>query len=268
VASSRYGYGRMAGHDGRRATVSERTVKGANEASFGFGAATLAAIGRCVGTRSRRWLVAITLLLGLAAAVAVTAAGPPADRTFVALSLPVQSLMSAALPFIGVLLARDLLRAPRSARLTPTLLAAALLAAAVGVFGVLVCAVVVWVAPSGTAGGPWDQVLTVAVGSVLVQVVAQLVGTGLGLLLRPAVVAFLASIVLPLGLWFVLGRVDILRPAQAWLTPYATAQNLLSGRMSALAWSQWFVVLLLWGVGLNAFGASQLTRRRRGGSPA
>jgi hypothetical protein len=248
--------------------VSQRTVEGASEASTGLGAATLAAIGRGVGTRQRRWLVAITLLLGLATAVAVTAAGPPADRTFATVSGPVQSLMSVTLPLLGVLLAGDLRRAPRAARLTPTLLAAALLAAAVGAFGILVCAIALGVAPSGPAADPWGHVATIAVGSVLMQVVAQLVGTGLGLLLRPAVVAFLASIVLPLGLWFVLGSVDILRPTQAWLTPYATVQNLLSGRMSILAWAQWFVVLLLWGAGLNAVGAARLKRPRRASGPA
>jgi hypothetical protein len=109
--------------------------------------------------------------------------------------------------------------------------------------------------------GPWDHTASVAVCSVLVQVVAQPVGTGLGLLLRPVIVACLATIVLPLGLWFVLGSVDVLRPSQAWLTPYATFQNLLSGQMSALAWAQWFVVVLLWGAALNAVGAARLKRR-------
>jgi hypothetical protein len=42
--------------------VSPRTEEGAIEASTGLGPATLAAIGRGVGTRQRRWLVAITLL--------------------------------------------------------------------------------------------------------------------------------------------------------------------------------------------------------------
>jgi hypothetical protein len=81
------------------------------------------------------------------------------------------------------------------------------------------------------------------------------------LLVRSPVVAFLASIVLPLGLWLVLGSVDVLRPAQAWLTPYATVRNLLSGRMSAVTWAQWLVVVLIWGVSLNAIGAARLKRR-------
>jgi hypothetical protein len=239
----------------------------ADETPMGFGAATVGAIRRSVGTRPRQWLVAVTLLLGLLAAVAMTAAGQPGDRTFSTLSDPVQSLMSVTAPFIGVLLARDLRRAPRRARLTPTLLAATLLAAAVGLFGALVCAAALAVAPSGTAPDPWRHAATIAVGGVLVQIVAQLVGTGLGLLMRSAVVAFLATIVLPLGVWALLGGVDALQPAQAF-TPYATVRNLLSGRMSAANWAHWLVVLLIWGVGLNAVGAARLKRWRPGGDPA
>nr|BFE77598.1 hypothetical protein GCM10020093_001990 [Planobispora longispora] len=168
--------------------------------------------------------------------------------------------MSVTVPFLGALLANDLRRAPRTPRLAPTLLAAALLAAGAGVFGVLACAGALAVASPATAQDPWSHAGTVAAGGVLVQVVAQLVGTGLGLLMRSPVVASLASVALPLGLWAALGGVDVLRPAQEWLTPYAAAQNLLSGRMSAVMWAQWLVVLLVWGRGLNAAGMARLTR--------
>jgi hypothetical protein len=234
-----------------------------DEESTGFGEAVLDAIRRSVGTRPRRGLVAITLLLGLLAALALTAAEQPGDLTFSTLSDMVQSLMSVTVPFLGVLLARDLRRTPRTARLIPTLLAAALLAATVGLFGVLVCAAALALAPSGTAPDQWRHAATIALGSVLVQIVAQLVGTGLGLLLRSAVVACLATIVLPLGLWALLGGVDVLQPAQAF-TPYATVRNLLSGRMSAANWAQWLVVLLIWGVGLNIIGVARLKQRKPG----
>jgi len=239
----------------------------ADEASTGLGGATADAIRRAVGTWPRRWLVAVTLLVGLSAAVAGTAAAPSADRTFAALADPMQSLMSVMVPLFGILLARDLRRAPRAARIAPTLLAAGLLAAVIGAFGVLVCAAALAVAAPATPADPWLHAGTIAVGSVLVQVVAGLVGTGLGLLLRSVVVAFLASIVLPLGLWFVLGGVDVLRPAQAWLTPYATVRNLLSGQMSAVRWAQWLVVALIWGVGLNTVGAARLKRGKPRRSP-
>lgn len=244
--------------------MSQRPVE-RSETSTGFWAATLIALDHGVNTRPRRWLVGITLLLGLLAAVALSTAGDPADRTFVGLSGPVQSLMSITLPFTGVLFAGDLRRSSGPHRLTPTLLAATLLATAVAIFGVIICAAALTVAPVGAATDRFDHAVVVAVDGVLVQIVAQLVGTGLGLLLRPVVVACLATIVLPLGLWFVLGIMDVLRPAQAWLAPYATGQNLLSGRMDLLAWAQWFAVVLLWGVGLNAVGAARL--KQPSGSP-
>jgi hypothetical protein len=203
----------------------------------------------------------LTLLAGLLAAVALTAAAAPADRTFAALSDTVQSLTSVLVPLVGILLAHDLRRAPGPSRVTPALAATALVAAAVGVLGVLICAAALLLAPTAVAAQPWRHAGTVAVGSVLVQIVAGLVGTGLGLLLRSRVVAFLATIVLPLGLWALLGAVDALRPAQPWLTPYGSVRHLLSGDMSLLRWVQWLTVLLIWGAGLNAVGAATLQGR-------
>ncbi|MFD0884516.1 hypothetical protein ACFQ08_08105, partial [Streptosporangium algeriense] len=207
----------------------------------------------------RRWLVAITLLAGLAAAVG-TSAAQPAGRTFATLMEAAQILMSVTVPFLGALLVHDLRGAPRTARLAPTLLAATLLAVAAGLFGVLVCALTLTFAPAVSGADPWLNVGVLSVGGVLVQVTAQLTGTALGLLLRSSVIACLGTIVLPMGLWLALGAADVLHPAQAWLTPYASAQNLLSGRMTLLAWLQWTVVLLIWGVGLNAVGAARLRR--------
>ncbi|MFD2765935.1 hypothetical protein [Micromonospora eburnea] len=233
--------------------------------STGLGEATLNVLRRSVGTRTRRFLLAVTLLLGLLAAAGLALGGPPGDRTFANLSDPAQSLMSFVVPAFGILLARDLKRASGATRLTPTLLAAALFAAAVALFGVLVCATALTVTTS-SAQDPWRHVGTVAVGSVLVQLVAQLVGTGLGLLMRRPAIAFAATIVLPLGLWSLLGAIDLLRPAQA-LTPYSSARHLLSGQMSALNWVWWLAVLLIWGVGLNALGAARLRRRNHAGNP-
>ncbi|MBQ0901459.1 hypothetical protein [Micromonospora sp. U21] len=216
-----------------------------------------------IGTRARRWLLAGTLLAGLLAAIALTAAMDPADRTFAGLSDTVQSLMSVATPLFGILLVRDLRRAPDAVRVIPTVLAVGLPAVVIGVVGVLICAATLALTPAGIADDPWRHAGTIAVGSVLVQIVAGLVGTGLGLLVRPPVVAFLGTIVLPLGVYALLGAVDALRPAQAWLTPYGSVRNLLSGDMTVLRWAQWLCVLLIWGVGLNAAGAALLGRRRQ-----
>ncbi|MBX6750462.1 MAG: hypothetical protein IRY85_12470 [Micromonosporaceae bacterium] len=88
---------------------------------------------------------------------------------------------------------------------------------------------------------------------------AQFVGTGFGLLLRHPVIACAATIVVPLGLWFLLG-LGFLTAAQPWLTPFASVQRLLSGDMSGLAWPQWMVMALLWVGGLNALGTARLRR--------
>ena len=237
-----------------------RHIGNAGDSPTGTGGPMFDAIRRSVGTRPRRWLLAVTLLLGLVTAVGVAAAADPADLTLATLANPTQSLMSVVVPYLGILLVRDLRGGSRPVRVAPTLTAAVLLGAAIGVFGFLVCAAALAFGPAA-AQDPWRSVGTIALGGVLVQVVAQLLGTGLGLLLRRHVVAFLASIVLPLGLWFLLGGLDVLRPAQAWLAPYSSVQNLLSGRTSAIAWAQWLVILLLWGVGLNVVGTVLLKRR-------
>lgn len=229
---------------------------------------TRAAPRGALGTRARRWLLVGTLLAGLLAAVALVAAAAPADRTFVDLSGLVQSLMSVLTPLFGILLVHDLRRAP-TVGVAPTVLGVLLPAAVIGVAGVVICALTLALSPADVADAPWRHAGTAAVGGVLVQIVAGLVGTGLGLLLRSRVVAFVATIVLPLGLFGVLGAVDALRPAQPWLTPFGSVRNLLSGEMSVLRWAQWLCVLLIWGVGLNVLGAAVRGRREGDvGAPA
>ncbi len=217
---------------------------------------------RSVAAPTGKWIILITVLVGLLAAVAVTTLTPSPDRSFAAIAVPVQSLMSVTAPFLGVFLVSDVYHVSRGSRLGPKLLAAIALAVAFAFYGVLICVLATAVAPSDAVPGPWQHVGVIVLGSVLVQVLAQLIGTGLGLLMRPAVLAMVASVVLPLGLWLLLGGVDATRPAQAWLTPYASVQKLLSGQMSPLNWVQWLVVAVLWGVGLNALGARRIWRRR------
>ena len=209
--------------------------------------------------RRLRLIMAVTALLGMLGAIAITIGTAPSGRTFAAVSGPTQSLMSVTVPFLGVLLASELRSPIRVAAILATVGRALGLALVVAAFGIVVCAIATAVAPSAASAGRWENAAVVALGSLLVQGTAQLVGTGLGLLIRRPVLACLATIVLPLGLWWLLGAVDILRPAQAWLTPYPSVQHLLSGQMSPTAWAQWLAVLAIWGVGLNALGA------RRGG---
>jgi hypothetical protein len=216
---------------------------------------------RTVRPRARRWVVAVALTLGLLGAVAVAAGTSPAERTFAAVSGPAQSLMSIVVPLLGVLATAELQRPARSADVLPVIARALVPALLIAALGVLTCAAVAALAPSEAAGGRWTNSGVVVLGSLLVQGVALLVGTGMGLLLRPRIVAFLATIALPLGLWAFLGAVAALRPAQPWTTPFPSVQHLLSGEMNPTRWAQWLVVLGIWGVALNAMGSARASRR-------
>jgi hypothetical protein len=105
--------------------------------------------------------------------------------------------------------------------------------------------------------------LAVILGGAGMQVIAQSVGTGLGLLVRRPAVAFLGTIVLPLGLWLALSALPALHPVRAWVTPFGNAEHLLSGEMSGTAWWQCLTVVLIWTVGLNAAGVVRLRRAAR-----
>ena len=216
---------------------------------------------RAVGTRTRRWIVAVTLLLGLLGAVAVAVGSPPTERTFGAVSGPTQSLMSIVVPLIGVLATAELRRPTRASEVLAVIAGALGLALLIAAVGVLICAVVTALAPSAAAEGRWANAGMVVLGSLLVQGVAQLVGTGMGLLIRRPILAYAATIVLPLGLWRLCGSVAALQPAQAWLTPLPSVQHLLAGEMSPVRWAQWLTVLAIWGVGLNALGLARASRR-------
>lgn len=151
-----------------------------------------------LGTRARRWLISIAVLVGVLAAAGLVAVTSAADRTFAGVSNPVQSLISVVVPLYGVVATAELRRSRNRAGLWPALVTA--MAMAVG------CAVV---------------------GSLVVQVVAQLAGTSLGLLIAPRWAAMLATVVLPLGLWFLLGAARPLSAARGWLTPYEALPSLL-----------------------------------------
>lgn len=229
----------------------------------GGGAGPLTAVRRLVATRPRQVLLAVTLLLGAFVAVAMAVAAPPADRTFARVCGLVQILMSVPLPFVGVLLSSDLKRGEHGLRPAPVALAAAGLAAAVALVGAALSALALTLTVPGAegsngAGGAavalWAHAAMVVLGSVIVQLVAQFVGTGLGLLISHRAVAMAATIVVPLGLLLVLGAVAPLRPAQPWLVPYPSAQQLLTGEMSTVTWARLLVVIVLWDVGLNLLG--------------
>ncbi|MDR7274754.1 hypothetical protein [Catenuloplanes atrovinosus] len=192
-------------------------------------------------TGARRWIVAVTLLIGVLVGVVVTVALPPGERTLAAVAYPTHLIMSVVLPFLGVLLGRDVRTA-------------VVAGVSAGLFGDLVAVVAAAVAGSA-APDPWAGAGVILLGGVLVQCVANLTGTGLGVLIRPAWLACLATIVVPLGLSVLLSLAGPAAPLAAWVTPFPVAESLLSGEMDATGWARWTVVALIWGVGLNALAA-------------
>lgn len=165
---------------------------------------------------------AVTAVVAVLAAVAITAAMPGDERSLAAVNAPVQLLISIGVPFLAAVMTSDL--RPRGPEVLSTILRALVLAVAFALFGAIVTAAAVAAFPSPMADGRWSA--APVSGSVLVQVVAVLIGTGLGLLIRRPVLASLSTIVFPLGLWLLLG---VLAPAaRAWLTPFESASKLLA----------------------------------------
>lgn len=217
-------------------------------------------------------IAAVTAIIGALAGFAVSAGVPADQRTFATVAAPVQLLISVGVPFLGAVVTSSLhLQSNPDPR--ETILRAVSWAIAFAIFGVVAAAVGVAVLPSQAPGGQWKTALPVVLGSVLVQVVAQLTGTGFGLLLRRPVMASLSTILFPLGVWLLLG---VFAPdARLWLTPMEGANRLLAGTMSASTWLPYVVMLGPWVVGLNVAGLRRLDApvdRREGaldpGTPA
>jgi hypothetical protein len=214
---------------------------------------TTDAFRRVIATRTRRWLLAITLLLGVLVAVAVATALPADERTLAILAYPTHMIMSVTLPFLGVLLGRDLLTDP-AARAAPTLGAAVAVALGVAVLGDLVIVAALAATGSGPPGA-WDHAGLILLGGLLIQPVANLTGTGLGVLIRPAWAACLGTVVIPLGVWALLGFAGPAAAVREWVTPFPVAGTLISGEVDAVDWARYLVVALIWGLGLNALAA-------------
>jgi len=211
-----------------------------------IGRSIVVALRRSTGTRPRRGLITGTALL--AAVIAAGIATSP-HHSLIDIATPVLSVVSIFVPYVGILLMSDLRRPEATDPLGPSVVAAVLVGAALGAFGVIVSLIAAAIAGSDGLSDTW---VTVAIAGVVVQVVPALLGTAAGLLLRPTFVAFLATIVVPIGVWLLLAPLDGLR---SWVAPYEVARHLLAGQISAIVWAQWLVVAVLWGGVLNAVGA-------------
>jgi hypothetical protein len=209
--------------------------------------------------------------VGLVSAGVVAFNGPAEDHTFSVISFYTQSAISLPLPFVSVLLmTQDFERRAssrtsgpglsRDALIAAKLLASMIIAVAGAAYGVLVSALATSAAAPAADEGRWNAIGVIILGSVLVQLIAQLAGAGWGLLLGSSALAIVADVVVPLGLWILTGAVPGLQGVQAWLTPFASVRNLLSGQMDAQRWAQVGVIVLVWVVALNAAGILRVYR--------
>jgi ABC-2 type transport system permease protein len=236
--------------------------------------AILRELRKSAGTPGRRWLFVASGVVGLLSVGLITFLGSAADHTFAVISFYTQSAISLPLPFVSVLLmTQDFERRAAttltSGRSPAVIIAAKLLASMIialvgAAYGVLISVLGTSTAAPAAEEGRWDAIGMIILGSVLVQLIAQLSGAGWGLLLGSSAVAITADVVVPLGLWIVTGAVPGLQGIQEWLAPFASVQNLLSGHMDAQGWAQVGVIVLVWVIALNVAGLLRV--RRRGGS--
>jgi hypothetical protein len=239
--------------------------------------ATVLELRNSAGSRARRWLLIATGVVGLLSAGLVAFTGPAQDHTFAVISFYTQSAISLPLPFVSVLLMTQEFGRLASSRRTigvdvslgtiiaAKLLASAIIAVAGAGYGVLISLLATSAAAPAADEGRWDAMGMIILGSVLVQMIAQLSGAGWGLLLRSSALAIVADVVVPLGLWIITGAIPALQGVQAWLAPFASVRNLLSGHMDAERWAQVGVIAVVWVVALNAAGILRLRRLSESG---
>ena len=240
------------------------------------GRAAVLELRQTAGSRARRWLLIASGAVGLLTAGLVAFTGPARDHTFAVISFYTQSAISLPLPFVSILImtqefgrrARSTTPASASSRdaiITAKLLASALIAVAGASYGVLISVLATSAAALPADQDRWDAAGLIILGSVLVQLIAQLSGAGWGLLLGSSVLAIVADVVVPLGLWIVTGAVPGVHGAQAWLAPFASVRNVLSGHMDAQRWAQVGVIVLVWVIALNAAGIFRVRRLGQSG---
>lgn len=241
-----------------------------------IGRATVLELRNSAGSRGRRWLLIAAGVVGLLSAGLVAFTGPAQDHTFAVISFYTQSAISLPLPFVSVLLMTQEfgrrassagfgLRMSLGAIIAAKLLASAIIAVAGAGYGVLISLLATSAAAPAADEGRWDAMGMIIFGSVLVQLIAQLSGAGWGLLLRSSALAIVADVVVPLGLWIITGAIPALQGVQAWLAPFSSVRNLLSGNMDAERWAQVGVVALVWVVALNTAGILRLRRLSESG---
>ena len=119
------------------------------------------------------------------------------------------------------------------------LLGSAIIAVVGAGYGVLISVLATSAATAASEAGRWDAIGLIMLGSVLVQLIAQLSGAGWGLLLGSSALAIVADVAVPLELWIVACAIPALHGVQAWLTPFASVQNLLQATWTLRIGPRW-----------------------------
>ena len=91
-------------------------------------------------------------------------------------------------------------------------------------YGVLISVLATSAATPNAGEGQWNAIGMIILGSGLVQLIAQLAGTGWGLLLGSSPLAIAADVVVLLGLWILTGAVPRLQGIQGWLALRLSAE--------------------------------------------
>ncbi|MET7279325.1 hypothetical protein ABZS29_13910 [Kribbella sp. NPDC005582] len=201
--------------------------------------------------RAYRVIAGVTGVVGVLGAVLSQLGTAEAERTFASTSGVAQSLISIGVPFIGAVAA-----ARRERSFYKLALGYAVQLATVG----LVASILVALLVPSTADDMWRHASVLILGAFATQVVAQLVGTGLGLLIGRGWIAAVLTIVMPLGLYAVLSAAA--PDARPWLTPYGSAQLWWKGEFGGSDVLPFLVMVALWGLALNVAGLYVARSRR------
>jgi hypothetical protein len=200
---------------------------------------------------AERVIAAVTVAVGVLGTLAAQAGTPADERTFATASTTAQSLISIGVPFIGAVVG--------ARRTNPVYLRSMLWAIVLGATGLAASVVIAAAVPS--TADVWDRAGVIVAGAFVTQVVAQLTGIGLGLLIGRAWIAAALTVVLPLALYAVLPEA-----ARPWIAPYASAQLWWPGEFGADDWLPFLVMVVLWGPVLHTFAWLRLSLRPAGAS--
>ncbi|WP_195909203.1 hypothetical protein [Microlunatus sp. Gsoil 973] len=191
-------------------------------------------------------IASVSLAVSVGLAIATTLALVPASRTLSATASVAMSVLSIGVPFIAAVQAvRHAQHEPSGfSRMYARTFATAL---GLGLVVAVACLIIGFACGARLHNAP-----AIVGGSLIAQAVAHLVGTGLGLLLARPVIASALTVILPIGLWLLLGV--LLPPARDWLTPLPSANRWWSGTLTGEYLPRFAIMVLLWAVLPNAAG--------------